>query len=82
MSPLLSLIQVELCPSCHNIFLMLEIFNKYLFKIEHLGLSIYQRQHYGSETFLKLCELIELIKDNIGIDVLFKLYDYFYIITR
>ena len=82
MSPLLSLIQIKFCPSCNDIFLMLKIFLKYLLKIKHLGLAVYKGYHYGSVAFLKLRELIKLIKYDVGIYVLLKLYDYLYVITR
>ena len=58
-----------------NILLMLQIFLKDLKKIEYLGLVINKSQHDDTECVLKLCVLVELIEDNIGIGILPQFYD-------
>ena len=58
MSSLLCFIQVILCSSCHNIFLMTQVVLQHLKKIHNLRLIINERQHDHTKCILKLCMFI------------------------
>ena len=77
MRTFLCFIQIVLCSSCHNIFLMCKIMFEHLRKRQHLRLKAsvhcYQTQHDHTKGILKLCMLVQLIQNYIGIGIFAKI---------
>ena len=71
-----SFIQIVLGAAADNLLLMLQIIIEHLLEVEHSGLAVNQRQHYGAECFLELGVFIEIVEHYRRIDVLFQLHDY------
>ena len=69
MCTFLRFIQVILCPSGHNLFLMTQIVPEHFQEIHNLRLIIHQGQHDDTECVLKLCMLVKLVQNNIGIGI-------------
>ena len=77
MRTFLCFIQIVLCSSCHNIFLMCKIMFEHLRERQYLRLKAsvhcYQTQHDHTKGILKLCMLVQLIQDYIGIGIFTKI---------
>ena len=77
MRTFLCFIQIVLCSSCHNIFLMCKIIFKHFRERQYLRLKAsihcYQTQHDHTKGILKLCMLVQLIQNYIRIGIFTKI---------
>ena len=73
MCPCLCLVEVELCPSCQDFLLELQIFVKDLFQVQDFRLSVYQRKHDNAEVVLQRSVLVQLVHSDLRIRVTLEL---------
>ena len=74
MIPFFRFVQIISRPSGHHFFLMSDIVRQHVKKIHDLRFIIHQRQHDNAEGILKLCMLVQLIQDHVGIGILAQFY--------